>query len=172
MKRKIITEKKCSNKEFFEGQGYRNIWKRSLIAFGILLVVIVVVLIYFFVFDVGICSNSQCFVDAMRECDKVSWIRSDVKASWLYTILGDDGRSGCNVGVKLLQVKQGTVENEQLVGKSMVCGLRKGETQFPEKDILSCSGPLREEMQEIIIQNMHNYLLENIGEVSAEFGSV
>ena len=66
-------------------------------------------------------------------------------------------------------MKEGTIEADKLQGKKMVCTVQKGETQFPEKNIAQCTGELKEELQDIIIQRMHNYLLQNVGEIKEEF---
>ena len=106
----------------------------------------------------------------MEGCDKVSFVRDDLKASWYYEIVGDGG-VGCNVEVMLLSINEGSVENRVFEGKSMVCGF-VWTGGYPEDDLFSCSGVLREEMQEKIIQDMHSYLLENIGEIKEEFRGV
>ena len=51
----------------------------------------------------------------------------------------------------------------------MLCDYPISTNGFPEDDITKCSGPLREELQELIIQRMHNYLLKNIGEIREDF---
>jgi len=51
----------------------------------------------------------------------------------------------------------------------MLCIIPKEEISFPEKDISRCTGLLKEEMQDLIIQRMHNYLLKNVGQISQEF---
>ena len=69
----------------------------------------------------------------------------------------------------ILKMMEGTIDSENLQGMKMICTVSKGETQFPEKDISRCSGELREELQDLIIQRMHNYLLKNVGEIQQEF---
>ena len=61
---------------------------------------------------------------------------------------------------------------ERLQNKEMVCIVSKGNSQTIEEDVSKCSGVLKGELQDIIIQRMHNYLLENIGEIKEEFVSV
>ncbi|MBT4166153.1 hypothetical protein HOE04_03890 [archaeon] len=162
-----MTSKK---RDFFEAQGYRNIGKRVLIALLVLVVVVVTFVGYYFYSSVKVCSDYQCFLDGLEGCDKVSFVRDDLKASWYYEIVGDGG-VGCNVEVMLLSINEGSVENRVFEGKSMVCGF-VWTGGYPEDDLFSCSGVLREEMQEKIIQDMHSYLLENIGEIKEEFRGV
>ena len=87
------------------------------------------------------CENAGCFVDAIKTCKAVSWIRSDDQASWLYVIRKSFIGDNCEIEVKLLEVKQGTIESEKLAGKEMLCTIQKEEASFPEKDISRCTGP-------------------------------
>jgi len=151
---------------------YSKLQKRVGIALVILIIALIIFSGYFLFFYARPCADSTCFVNAMTTCKSVSWIREDVQASWLYTIKGTAKTNACKVEVQLLKIKQGTIDTEQLQGKKMTCTLNKGETKFPEKDISKCSGVLKEELQNIIIQRMHSYLLENIGEIKQEFKEV
>ena len=87
-------------------------------------------------------------------------------------IEGNSKGDYCKIQVKLLEVKQGTIDSEILEGKKMTCLQLKGDTRFPEKDISSCTGKLKEELQDLIIQRMHNYLLENVGEIQESFSEL
>ena len=149
----------------------RRLKKRFGIALIILFIALVVFTSYFLFVYPKPCAdtNGQCFVDAMVSCKRVSWIREDAEASWAYIIKENIKGDSCEVEVKLLKMKQGTIDSEKLQGKEMLCIIPKGETQFPEKDISKCSGELREELQDLIIQRMHNYLLQNVGEIRTEF---
>jgi hypothetical protein len=51
----------------------------------------------------------------------------------------------------------------------MTCNYPISTLNLPEDDISTCTGPLREELQELIIQRMHNYLIQNIGEIKEDF---
>ena len=143
---------------------------------GIALIILIIALViftgYFLFFYERQCSDAQCFVNAMTSCEPVSWIRADDQASWLYVIKSNAKGDACKIEVELLEVKQGTLDSEGLQGKKMICIIQKGETRFPEKDISKCTGVLKEEIQEQIIQRMHNYLLENVGEIKQEFTAV
>lgn len=153
-------------------QRYSNIQKRVGLALIILIIALVAFSSYFWFFYVRPVSNSQEFVDAMVHCKRVSWIREDIQASWLYTITGNAKGNTCDVEVQLLKMKEGTIDNEKLQGKKMTCTILKSEIKLPEKDLSNCEGELKEKLQEIIIQRMHNYLLKNIGEVKEEFSGI
>ena len=143
---------------------------------GIALIILVLALIifsgYFLIFYAKPVSTSQEFTNSLNTCKRVSWIREDVQASWLYTIKGNEKGDACKIEVQLLKIKQGTIDTEKLQGQEMICTMLKTETQFPEKNIAQCTGKLKEDLQDIIIQRMHNYLLENVGEIQQEFAGV
>jgi len=159
-------------KTFFTSQGYNNIQKRVGLALIILIIALITFSSYFLFFYVRPVSNVQEFVDAMANCKKVSWTREDIQANWLYTITGNAKGDACDVEVQLLKMKEGAIGNEELQGKKMTCVILKSEIKLPEKDISRCTGLLKEELQEIIIQRIHNYLLNNIGEVKEEFEGI
>ena len=148
---------------------YNKLKKRVGLALIILITALVLFTGYFLIFYARPCTDTSCFASAIETCRRVSWIREDAQASWLYVIKGNAEVDACKVQVKLLKMKQGTIDSEKLQGKQMTCILQKGETRFPEKDISRCSGVLKEELQDLIIQRMHNYLLENVGEIQEEF---
>ena len=137
------------------------------------MIVLIIALIgfssYFLFFYAKPVINSEEFLSAMTNCKKVSWVREDSQASWLYTITGNTKGDACDVEVQLLKMKQGTIDSEKLQGKKMTCVLLKSDTRFPEKDISKCEGELKGDLQDIIIQRMHNYLLKNVGEIRDEF---
>ena len=54
----------------------------------------------------------------------------------------------------------------------MTCRVLKDEIKLPEKDLSRCTGSLKEKLQEIIIQKMHSYLLDNLGNVNQTFFEV
>lgn len=155
-------------KRIFESQGYGKLKTRVGISLVILIIVLVVFSVYFLFFYAKPCEDNDCFVRARTKCKRVSLVREDSQSSWLYTITGS--KSGlCEVEVKLLKIKQGTIDSENLQGKKMLCSVSKASSQFPEKDISKCTGTLKEELQNIIIKRMHKYLLENVGEIKEEF---
>jgi len=161
---------KRGSKKILGGQSSPKILKKRVgIALIILIIALVVFTGYFLIFYAKPCSDSTCFSYAMRSCKHVSWVKQDAQAEWIYTIKGNAKGDACKVEVILKKMKEGTVDSEGLQGKEMLCTALKSETQFPEKDISHCSGELKEELQDLIIQRMHNYLLENVGEIQEEF---
>ncbi len=156
----------------FKNQGTDKLKKRVGIALVILIFALIIFTGYFLFFYPKVCSDSACFSDAMRSCKHVSWIKKDAQADWIYIIKGNAKGDTCKVEVTLKNMKAGTIDSEALQGKKMLCTVLKSETNFPEKDISRCSGELKEELQDRIIQRMHSYLLENVGEIQEEFAGI
>lgn len=159
---------KKSGKMHDEIQSFRK-WVG--IAFIILIIGLITYTLSILIYKPIKCDDKNCFNSAMDNCKRISWVREDAQASWVYQVTGNAKGDTCKVNVKLLKLKEGTIDSEKLEGLEMVCTMPKTETQFPEKDISVCSGLLKEELQDIIIQRMHNYLLENLGSISEEFNS-
>lgn len=149
-----------------------EVWKKSDGLFWTVIIIIIVLILtagYFLFSYVKTCNTKECFEKAIVNCKRASWIREDDQASWSYIILNSRGKSYCNVQIKLLKLNKGTIDSENLQGKEMTCELVKGNTDFPEKDISRCHGLLKEEMQDVLIQRMHNYLLQNVGDIQKSF---
>jgi len=141
---------------------------------AIFLIVLIIVIVggatfaYLLVFDAKPCESRECFDLALKKCKAVYFINENDQASWNYAIIGNSGEDSCKVEVRLLKIKKGSIENEKLEGKKMICEILKTGAESPEKDMSKCTGELKEEIQDMIIRRMHDYILENIGEVSEE----
>ncbi len=144
---------------------YKKYKKRIIIAIIILIIGITAYFLYFKVFTAEECSELDCYENSLLNCKKIWFIREEDNYVWRYEILGSAGNDACNVEVRLLKVNLGKLNVEDLQGKTMVCMVQRVDDIFPEKDMLRCNGILKEELQEIIIDKMHNYLLENLGEI-------
>ena len=155
-------------RSFLDMQGYKNLRFRTGLSIIILLLLLIVSVYWVIFLNVKPCNDSTCFVDAMNDCKRVSWIKEDQQASWKYTIKKSVDKNSCMVEVELFKMKEGTIDSEKLEGKSMTCILDKGDSNFPENDVSKCTGKLKEELQDIIIQRLHNYILKNIGEINEE----
>jgi len=55
-----------------------------------------------------------------------------------------------------------------LEGKDMLCYLPLGSISAPQENLARCHGSLKEEMQAIIIKRLHNYIVDNLGEIGEE----
>lgn len=149
-----------------------NLFSRKTLLIIIFFVLLITFIVYFLFFYIKSCKESQCFVDAMANCDKVLFLKQDSNADWVYTILGNGQKDSCLIKIQLLRLKQGSVEGEKLEGEEMICDLKKGNNEYPERDLNKCTGKLKEDMQDLIIQRMHSYILKSIGEIKQEFSEV
>jgi len=127
------------------------------------------IFIYFFEFQITKCENLECYHENLLDCKKSYVINEDDNYVYRYEILGSEGISYCNVDVRLLKVKDGGIDAEDLEGLNMICKANRFENIFPQDDILACSGKLREELQEIIIDRMHNQILQNMQQIKEAF---
>ena len=137
----------------------------------IALLVVLLVAIYFTWFFSYKCNDLACYVEHQKDCSPTKFVNNAEDVTWKYFILGKE-KSRCEVEVTALQVKQGTVDKKVLQDKSMVCSLGLGNAELPDSDLSKCSGELKEEMQNLIIQNLHKYIVDNLGEIGEELESV
>lgn len=137
------------------------------------LVILVAILIgvcfatYYFFFYTKTCSDKDCFSKAFVLCERVKWLSDDAEATWLYTIKGES-ENKCEIDVELLQAKKGKQEIEKIEGKKMSCYVPSGTLAVPEENLELCSGELKEGLQDLIIKQMHSYIIENLGQINQE----
>lgn len=143
--------------------------KNSLMMSAIIIVIGVVAFFYLVDFGIPECGDVACYHEYMDSCKKSYVVNEDENYVYRYEILQTNGNSYCDVEVRLLKVKNGGIDAEDLEGLDMVCKINRFEKILPENDMLSCSGKLREELQEIIIDRMHNQILQNLQEIKTGF---
>lgn len=118
------------------------------------------------------CNDMNCYQNALLKCEKAFFVREEENYVWRYDILSESDRGSCNVKVRLLKIKSGDINSEILKDKEMICKVYKLDIIFPEKDMTKCSGTLRESLQEIIISRLHDYILQNLGEIAEAIGKI
>ena len=97
----------------------------SVLSIMLILFIIANLFIYFYKAK---CNDVTCFTTALASCNRANWIKEDSKASWLYTIKGMKN-DVCKVNVKLLQIKSGTLVNQNLEGE---CNLQMTCFRIPK----------------------------------------
>jgi hypothetical protein len=145
--------------------------KKTVIALIIIILIIASTAIYLTFSHVEKCKNLSCWETKLEKCSKASYIQDNTDITWKYTIKGKQNNE-CKVEVKLVQIKQGLSETQVLEGKSMDCYLPLGALVSPESNPTICHGNLKEEMQTLIIEKLHQYILENVGEISEELKTI
>jgi len=107
------------------------------------------------------CKSLECFKAHQEKCSRAIYILDSEISTMKYQIIGDsDGL--CEIKITNLQVKEGSVENKNLEGKSMSCFIKIGNTDNPEKNLRDCHGDFKEQLQELIIKNMHAQIVKNL----------
>jgi len=78
----------------------------------------------------------------------------------------------CALYVEVMQIKKGLTSTQVLEGKGMTCYLPIGTIVKPESDLNLCTGPLKEEMQGLIIQKVYQYIVQNVGNIGRDLFSI
>lgn len=138
--------------------------KKVFIALIVVVAIAVVLIAYLnFVYSPE-CQNYECWQKYMSRCSKATFVNEEPEASWGYEVSGASGKQ-CLVNVKLLLAKKGDLGISDIVGSEMTCTFPLGTSAYAEKDLSKCHGLLKEELQTIIINKLHVYLLENLGQI-------
>lgn len=141
--------------------------KRNFII-GLIIVVLLILGIYY-AFKPDRCQDYECFRQHMVECNPAKYINEEREASWGYEVRGKVGNQ-CDVRVTLLMAKEGELKLTKFEGDYMDCYYPLGTAAFPDEDLGACTGVLKEDLQQRIIEKLHEYVLDNIGEIRGELG--
>ena len=144
---------------------------RKIILILVAIILLGVIALYLGFFSGERCGNIECFQNAMKICSKASLISEEPEASWLYQIKDLNTAGECEINVKLLQAKEGELGIDRLNGLEMVCTYPRSIFAYPEKDLSKCHGRLKEELQTIIINKLHAYIIENLGQINESLSS-
>ena len=131
-------------------------------------VVVVIVLYLAWLFFTGYveCEDRECFNANLVPCIKTKYLGGD-SMIYEYIILGKN-KNLCEVQVTLVQGELSNQDSKALEGKTMVCNLPLGVVMNPESSIENCHGPLKEGLQDLIIQKLHTYIVQNLGRINLE----
>ncbi|MEM4259427.1 MAG: hypothetical protein QXS38_01545 [Candidatus Pacearchaeota archaeon] len=141
------------------------------IALIVIMILAIIGAVYFGFIYIHHCSNYECWQKYMSRCSRAAFINDEPEASWRYEIKGTEGKQ-CVIEVKLLLAKKGELGIEKLIGQKMTCYYPTGVSAYAEKDLTKCHGLLKEELQNIIINKLHSYILENLGKIGEELKSI
>lgn len=141
--------------------------KRTKIILGIVIAVVIIGLVVWITFFYyRNCENKTCFEDSLSSCGAAKYT-STGDMVFQYTILRKTSFN-CIVNVKLLQGDLSNQDSLKLEGKEMQCYLPLHTLMLPESDINNCHGELKEGLQGIIIEKLHDYIVQNLGQINAE----
>lgn len=139
-------------------------WKAYVI---IALIIAGIAAVYFTFFFYHSCNDFACYYELQKQCSKVKFINDAEDTTWKYIINGKTD-SKCEIEVTALEVKTGGIDKQILNGNSMICLLPLQSTATPESDLSRCSGKLKENLQDLLIQKLHAYIVENVGQIGQE----
>ena len=143
----------------------RETKKKVYIALIVVFAISALVFVYLNLIYSPSCQNYECWQKYMTKCKKASFVNEQTEASWGYEIKGKTDNQ-CDIEVTLLLAKKGELGINELVGDKMTCSYKIGTATYAEKDLSSCHGLLKEELQTLIINKLHSYILENLGQVA------
>ena len=135
------------------------------------LIIVLAAAVYLTFIYTPTCKDIACWEAKLVKCSKAKYLNDAKDISWTYTIKGKaNGR--CEVNVKALEIKRGLTSTMSLEGKDMNCFLPLGVITEPEQNPNICNGRLKEEMQTLIIEKLHQYILSNIGSIGQELTGI
>jgi len=117
------------------------------------------------------CDNLACFNTYLGKCNKARFVNDAKDSIWYYSIKGVKS-DRCVVNIMLMTVKEGSSDLVALENQEMDCYLNIGEVVDPKNDLTKCHGELREGIQNLMIQKMHAYIMQNIGKISEELSKI
>lgn len=132
---------------------------------GVVLGLIGFWIFYNFIYYID-CSSSECFDLHYGNCERVRFVREG-NLTFEYFVVGMREEK-CAVDVTLLDGELTNQELKRLRKKEMRCFMGVGSLEEPQKDIDVCTGPLKEEMQEIIIEKLHKYIAQNLERINED----
>ena len=144
-------------------------WKLVL-SFGIFFVLLATIYFYLNIFFFpDRCYTETCFINNLKNCKETSFSYSQEGTVWAYSITGVQGQS-CKILVKVEEVKLPISPTKILEGREMECFIPRNIIVMPEEKIEFCHGALKEAIQDQIIEKMHLYIVQKIGQIEKELG--
>ena len=152
----------------FVDQGVRK--DRTVVALVLILVLAGAFALYF-TFKPTSCETLECFQDHMVICSPAAFVNEEIEASWQYEIIKLT-QDGCLINVKLLRAKEGELHLRAFEGDDMLCTYPRGVVAYPDKDMSLCHGLLKEDLQGLIIEKLHGYILKNLDDIKDKFNQI
>ena len=144
--------------------------EKRLVVFIVLALIFLSLALRYTFFYTDSCETAECFFQNIRDCSKATFVNDNSEATWKYEILRDKGNA-CDIEVTLSQQKSSDLELSALEGKSMICSLPLGVVDYPEKNLEFCHGELKEEIQSTLINKLHKYIIDNLGEIKDDLNA-
>lgn len=148
--------------------------KRNHIIIIVLLVLALIIGggVFYFFFFTETCTDEECFLNALRTCQRTTYMKSSQGNAWQYTIQPLGFSQGiCNVKVKNLAIASELPLARNIEGKSMSCKIPAefaGTFIQVQSKLEFCSGPLKESLQDLLIDQLYKFIVQHIGEITEE----
>lgn len=136
----------------------------------VVLIAIAAAVALYYTFTPNPCETYACFEAHMASCDRATYVNEEPEASWQYTIIRRV-EGACEIRVTLLQAKEGDLKLRAFEGHEMLCTYPLGVVAYPDKDMSACHGLLKEDLQGLIIEKLHRYLVDNLVDVKDALGN-
>ena len=138
---------------------------------GVLIIIGIIfissLIVYFSFIHKTNCENLECWDYKLEKCERAEFINEGKDTIWRYRVIRKEDNL-CIVDAEILRVITGLKDRKGLEGKSMRCSMPLGVIEDPERDLSRCTGRLKEEMQTMIIKKLHEYIVDNLGEINEE----
>ena len=130
---------------------YRENRKKNWIPLVMIIVGLLVVGVYQFGFNAEKkCGIERCFVEALNDCQKASYVSEKDGNVWRYRVIGNY-YDNCRIKVENLKFTSLSTTGEviDIEGKAMICDIPKSETSYVEIEnrLEFCTGTLKESLQ-------------------------
>jgi len=145
--------------------------KKGMVILLIVILIVALAAVYITFFYYPNCPSISCWDSKLIKCSRAKYLNDANDITWKYTIKGEQVDK-CIVNVEVLKVKQGLTKTIIMEGKDMNCALPKEVIAVPESDITICKGILKEEMQTLIIEKLHQYILANVNKIGEELKNI
>ena len=130
----------------------------------VVLILVVAVLALYYTFVPARCQDFSCFEAYMTKCIPAVYINEEEEASWKYEVIGTADKN-CDIEVTLLNAKKGNIDLRQYESTVMTCSHTIGVAGYPEKNLATCHGTLKEGLQAVVIEKLYKYIIVNLGEI-------
>jgi hypothetical protein len=130
----------------------------------VLSIVIIVLAIafssWYFFLSYENCEDIDCFNRNLIECSRARYTN---QAEWVYEYFIKGEKNGeCVVDAKLV-FAGAEPKFESLIEKKMRCFMPLKMVDLPEDNMEYCTGPLKEDMQYLVIKDLYQYVAQNLG---------
>lgn len=143
---------------------------KLIFSFVLLFVLLALICVYLTMFFFPAkCYTETCFLNNLKTCKETSFNYVQDSTEWEYRIKGTEGLT-CKVAVKVAEVMVAISPNKILEGREMDCYIPRNVIIMPEEKMEYCHGSLKEAIQDQIIEKMHLFIVQKIGQIEAELG--